>query len=550
LITQLTIKNYALIEDIKVDFKEGLTIITGETGAGKSILLGALSMLLGKRADLSSVKNSAKKCVIEAEFHIDGYQLNDFFVSQELDYEPQTIIRREILTSGKSRAFINDSPVNLNVLSLLGERLIDIHNQNQTLEVSSKDFQFQLIDALAGTKNLLESYKTTLKEYKSKQTHLKRLNQKKADAQKEQDYSQFLFDELDQANLKEGELEILEEELEKLNNVETIQEHLAQMIQILNDEQIGVLFSLNEIKLRANKLKGLAASFETLWERIQSVHIELDDIYTDITSKIEDAEANPERLTEVNDRLQLLYKLLTKHQAQNIEELIALKNKLSENLLETENLDIQITEIELLIKQSKEKLTDLALQIHDKRAAILKTLVKSLEEILAQLGLPNARFKIELHQVDAFLENGSDDLSFLFTANKGTEFGELKKVASGGEMSRIMLAIKSILANYSQLPTIIFDEIDTGVSGEIANKIAEIMKQMSLKMQVISITHLPQIAAKGNHHFKVFKEDIHNETQTKLKLLNQENRVLELAEMLGGEKKSQSALAHARELLN
>lgn len=550
MITQLTIKNYALIEDIKVDFKEGLTIITGETGAGKSILLGALSMLLGKRADLSSVKNSAKKCVIEAEFHIDGYQLNDFFVSQELDYEPQTIIRREILTSGKSRAFINDSPVNLNVLSLLGERLIDIHNQNQTLEVSSKDFQFQLIDALAGTKNLLESYKTTLKEYKSKQTHLKRLNQKKADAQKEQDYSQFLFDELDQANLKEGELEILEEELEKLNNVETIQEHLAQMIQILNDEQIGVLFSLNEIKLRANKLKGLAASFETLWERIQSVHIELDDIYTDITSKIEDAEANPERLTEVNDRLQLLYKLLTKHQAQNIEELIALKNKLSENLLETENLDIQITEIELLIKQSKEKLTDLALQIHDKRAAILKTLVKSLEEILAQLGLPNARFKIELHQVDAFLENGSDDLSFLFTANKGTEFGELKKVASGGEMSRIMLAIKSILANYSQLPTIIFDEIDTGVSGEIANKIAEIMKQMSLKMQVISITHLPQIAAKGNHHFKVFKEDIHNETQTKLKLLNQENRVLELAEMLGGEKKSQSALAHARELLN
>ncbi|MEX0997691.1 MAG: DNA repair protein RecN [Flavobacteriaceae bacterium] len=550
MITQLTIKNYALIEDIKVDFKEGLTIITGETGAGKSILLGALSLLLGKRADLSSVKNSSKKCVIEAEFQINGYHLNDFFSSQALDYESQTIIRREILPSGKSRAFINDSPVNLTILSILGERLIDIHNQHQTLEVSSKDFQFELIDSLAHTKNRLESYKGTLKEYKSNQSLLNQLNQKKADAQKEQDYNQFLFDELEQANLKAGELEVLEEELEKLNNVETIQEHLSQMVQHLSDEQVGALVLLNEIKLRANKLKGLSASFEALWERVQSVHIELDDIYSDITSEIEAAEANPERLTEVNDRLQLLYKLQTKHQAQNPEELIAIKNKLSENLLETENLDSRIKEIKLHIKQSSESLIALASELHDKRAAILKTLIESLEEILAQLGLPNARFKIEVQQVDTFLENGTDALSFLFTANKGAEFGELKKVASGGEMSRIMLAIKSILANYSQLPTIVFDEIDTGVSGEVANKIAEIMKLMSSKMQVISITHLPQIAAKGNHHFKVFKEDVHNETQTKLKLLSQENRVLELAEMLGGEKKSESAMAHARELLN
>lgn len=550
MITQLTIKNYALIEDIKVDFREGLTIITGETGAGKSILLGALSLLLGKRADLSSIKNNTKKCVIEAEFQINLYQLNAFFKSHDLDYEPQTIIRREILPSGKSRAFINDSPVNLNILSLLGAHLIDIHNQHQTLEVSSKDFQFELIDALANTKNTLDTYKYALKEFKTNQALLNQLNQNKADAQKEQDYNQFLFDELEQANLKTGELESLEEELEKLNNVETIQEQLSQMQQLLNDENIGVLNALNEIKLKANKLKGISSNFEKLWERIQSAQIELDDIFSEINSEIESAEANPERLSEVNDRLQTLYKLQTKHQAQNPEELIAIKNNLEQNLQETENLDTKIKQLELQILKSTETLTALATEIHNKRVAVLETLVKSLEEILVLLGLPNARFKINLEQTNQFLENGSDTLSFLFTANKGTNFGELKKVASGGEMSRIMLAIKSILANYSQLPTLVFDEIDTGVSGEVANKIAEIMKQMSKKMQLISITHLPQIAAKGNHHYKVYKEDVNNETQTKLKLLNPESRITELAEMLGGEKKSQSALAHARELLN
>lgn len=550
MITQLTIKNYALIEDIKVNFKEGLTIITGETGAGKSILLGALSLLLGKRADLNSVKNNTKKCVIEAEFQINLYQLNTFFKSHDLDYEPQTIIRREILPSGKSRAFINDSPVNLNILSLLGAYLIDIHNQHQTLEVSSKDFQFELIDALANTKNTLDTYKYALKEFKTNQALLNQLNQKKAEAQKEQDYNQFLFDELEQANLKTGELESLEEELENLNNVETIQEQLSQMLQLLNDENIGVLIALNEIKLKANKLKGISSNFEKLWERIQSVQIELDDIFSEINSEIESAEANPERLSEVNDRLQTLYKLQTKHQAQNLEELITIKNNLAENLQETENLDTKIQELELQIQKASETLVTLATEIHNKRVAVIETLVKSLEEILAQLGLPNARFKINLEQTNQFLENGSDTLSFLFTANKGTNFGELKKVASGGEMSRIMLAIKSILANYSQLPTLVFDEIDTGVSGEVANKIAEIMKQMSKKMQLISITHLPQIAAKGNHHYKVYKEDVNNETQTKLKLLNPESRITELAEMLGGEKKSESALAHARELLN
>ncbi len=550
MITQLSIKNYALIEDIKVEFKEGLTIITGETGAGKSILLGALSLLLGKRADLSSVKNSEKKCVIEAQFQIKAYNLKDFFSSQDLDYENQTIIRREILPSGKSRAFINDSPVNLNTLNALGERLIDIHNQHQTLEVTSQDFQFEIIDALANTKELLVDYQIALRELKKNESLLKQLIHRKTESQKELDYNQFLLEELEQAHLKPGELESLEEELEKLDNVETIQENLSELIQLLNDEQVGVLFSLNEIKLRANKLKALSGTFETLWERIQSVHIELDDISQDINTELEITEANPERLSEVNDRLQMLYKLQQKHQVITIDGLIEIKNKLTESVEETEGLDVKIIGLEKEIDSAKQKLRELATEIHNKRVSILEVLTKSLEDILAQLGLPNARFKIVLTEGNQFLENGRDELSFLFTANKGTAFGELKKVASGGEMSRIMLAVKSILANYSQLPTIVFDEIDTGVSGEVANKIAEIMKSMSKNMQVVSITHLPQIAAKGNHHFKVYKEDIDNITHTKLKLLTSENRITELAEMLGGEKKSESAMAHARELLN
>jgi DNA repair protein RecN (Recombination protein N) len=550
LITQLTIKNYALIEDIKVEFKQGLTIITGETGAGKSILLGALSLLLGKRADLSSVKNNEKKCVIEAQFQINAYNLKDFFSSQDLDYENQTIVRREILPSGKSRAFINDSPVNLNTLNALGERLIDIHNQHQTLEVTSQDFQFEIIDALANTKELLVGYQRALRELKKNETLLQQLNNRKTESQKEQDYNLFLLEELEQAHLKLGELESLEEELEKLDNVETIKENLSEIIQLLSDEQVGVLFSLNEIKLRANKLKALSATFETLWERIQSVHIELDDISKDINTELEVTEANPERLREVNDRLQLLYKLQKKHQVITIEELIEIKNKLAESVEETEGLDVKIISLEKEIERARQHLSKLATEIHLKRVSILEVLTKSLEDILAQLGLPKARFKIVLTPGEQFFENGRDELSFLFTANKGTAFGELKKVASGGEMSRIMLAVKSILANYSQLPTIVFDEIDTGVSGEVANKIANIMKSMSINMQVVSITHLPQIAAKGNHHFKVYKEDIENITHTKLKLLTSENRITELAEMLGGEKKSESALAHARELLN
>lgn len=550
MITQLSIKNYALIEDIKVNFKQGFTIITGETGAGKSILLGALSLLLGKRADLSSVKNSEKKCVIEGEFKIAPYQLNALFESENLDYEDITIIRREILPNGKSRAFVNDTPVNLSALAILAEKLIDIHNQHQTLEISSQEFQFNVIDALADNNYLLENYVNNLKVYKEKNNRIQKLTDSKNQAQKELDYHTFLLDELENVKLKPGEIQELEDELDKLNNVESIQENLNEIAQLMNNEEIGLFQILNEIKSRTNKLKNLSSSFDSLISRLENIQIELRDIHLDIHSELNAAEANPERLQEINDRLQILHRLMTKHQTTRVEDLIEIRNKLSQKVEETTGIDLQIIKLQQEISTLENDLNETALKIYKARMSVKKGLIENLEKTLIGLGMPNARFKIELTHTENFTETGKDELTFLFTANKGESFGEIKKIASGGELSRIMLAIKSILAKYSQLPTIIFDEIDTGVSGEVANKIAEILQSMSQKMQVISITHLPQIAAKGNHHFKVFKEDLKNQTVTKLKELSYENRITELAEMLSGEKKSDSAMAHARELLN
>lgn len=550
MITQLSIKNYALIEDIKVDFNKGFTIITGETGAGKSILLGALSLLLGKRADLTNIKNTEKKCIVEGEFNIQMYHLKDFFDTEDIDYDDVTIIRREILPNGKSRAFINDTPVNLSTLNILSEKLIDIHNQHQTLEISSQDFQFQIIDALADTKSILESYKLDLDNFKTISKQLQQLVETKNNAQKELDYNLFLLEELEQSNLFPNELIQLEEEFEKLNNVESIQENLAEIIQFLSNEELGSIQILNEIKLRINKLRNLSVTFESLSSRIESVQIELQDIQLDLSSELETAEANPQRLQEINDRLQLLHKLMKKHQVLTVEELIEIQTNLSEKVEETTGLDFKIQAMEQDLIIIEKSLNENAAKIHQARKAVLNDLINELEQTLSGLGMPNAKFKIELIPTDTFFENGKDELSFLFTGNKGTAFGELKKVASGGELSRIMLAIKSILANYKQLPTIIFDEIDTGVSGEVANKIAEILKSMSQKMQVISITHLPQIAAKGDNHFKVYKEDVNNLTFTRLVELTHQSRIVELAEMLAGEKKSEAALAHARELLN
>nr|WP_321245071.1 DNA repair protein RecN [uncultured Psychroserpens sp.] len=550
MLTQLTIKNYALIDELQVGFNNGLTIITGETGAGKSILLGGLSLILGKRADLTSVKDSSKKCIIEGVFDIAKYNLKSLFKTRDLDYESLTIIRREILPSGKSRAFINDTPVRLDDLQVLGEHLLDIHSQHQTLQLTNDDFQFQIIDALADNEKDLSRYISELKNFKMLSSEIEKLQNQKAESLKELDYNLFLLNELEDAKLIVGELETLEAEYETLNNVEEIKNQLGQSNQLLSNEDAGITSNIREVKQHLSKLVNYGAPYQSIYERIDSSLIELEDIFSEIENLEEQLEADPNRLEVVNTKLQTLHNLMQKHIVSSEIELISIQDELSSKVTITENLDAHILEKEKEKELLKSQLLKVSKTIHNNRSKIIPKLIQQLESILATLGMPNAKFNIELNASDLFLSNGSDELQFLFSANKGGQFNDLKKSASGGELSRIMLAIKHILSNYTQLPTIMFDEIDTGVSGEISNKMANIMQDMSKAMQVFTITHLPQIAAKGDHHFKVFKEDVNDVTQTQLKKLTPEERIVEIAQMLGGANVSNSALEHAKQLLN
>ena len=550
MLTQLSIKNYALIDELQVGFNNGLSIITGETGAGKSILLGGLSLVLGKRADLSSVKDASKKCIIEATFDIAKYNLKPLFTNEDLDYESLTIIRREILPSGKSRAFINDTPVNLDSLQLLGNRLLDIHSQYQTLQLTNDDFQFQIIDALAENSKHLNVYAAKLKTYKDLHSEIQELQNQKVESLKELDYNLFLLKELEDANLVKGELEHLESEYETLNNVEEIQEKLSQSHQLLSNEDIGITHNLTEVKHQLAKLVSYGKSYQDIYERVNSSLIELDDVVSEIEGLVEQLEANPDRLVTVNAKLQVIHNLLQKHAVATIDDLLEINEALADKVILTENLDTTISDKQMQLEAIEKQLHSFAQTIHANRTQSIPKLVKQLETILATLGMPNAKFNIDLKTADTFLSNGTDSLQFLFSANKGGQFNDLKKAASGGELSRIMLAIKSILSKYTQLPTIMFDEIDTGVSGEISNKMGSIMQQMSKTMQVFTITHLPQIAAKGDSHFKVFKRDVNEVTETQLKKLTPDERIVEIAQMLGGTNVSNSALEHAKQLLN
>ncbi|AXT20552.1 DNA repair protein RecN [Flavobacteriaceae bacterium AU392] len=550
MLTSLSIKNYALIDDLQVSFKNGLTIITGETGAGKSILLGGLSLILGKRADLSNAKNVSKKCIVEAVFDIANYDLKPIFKAADLDYEPETIIRREILPSGKSRAFINDTPVNLNKLAVLGEHLIDIHSQHQTLELINDEFQFQIIDALANNSSNLSNYKNTFKKYKNCKAELEQLQVLKSEAIKEHDYNSFLLNELEEAKLVPDDLERLETEYEMLNNIEDIKEEFQLSRQLLSEDQIGILNTLITLKNSFQKLSNISGNYTELFNRINSVLIELDDVASEINNAEESLETNPNRLEEVNNKLQVIQNLLMKHSALTIEELLEIQVNLSEKVAVTENVDADIEKKKKELYIIENDLNSIATIIHQQREKVIPELTKQLQNILSDLGMLNARFNISVQLETEFLPEGKDNISFLFSANKGTEFKPLKKAVSGGELSRIMLAIKYILSKYIQLPTIMFDEIDTGVSGEISNKMAVIMKQMSKSMQVFTITHLPQIAAKGDTHFKVYKTDIEDKTNTDLVKLSSEERIVEIAQMLGGKEISTSAMAHAKQLLN
>lgn len=549
MITRLTIKNYALIQDITANFESGFTVITGETGSGKSILLDALSLALGKRADLNSVKNKGLKCVVEAEFSIEGHGLQPVFESLDIDYEEPTILRREILPSGKSRAFINDSPTTLQTLEELSYHLLDIHTQHQSIQWE-EGFMFSLVDVPAALDKVITDYQKKFSAYSDLQRKWEALAIAKKEIAKQSDYHRFLLDELQDAQLVPGELEQLETELETLQNVESIQEKLSEIIQLSDAESIGITTTLREVQQRLNRLKDQSSLFNSLFERMQSVVIEYEDIYHEIENFSQQIEAQPDCLEAVNQRLQLIHHLLTKHSVAMVEDLLTLQKSLEQQVYDADEIDQKMEQMQSDLQNLEGDLQQMAQALHNQRMKIAPQVAQQAEDLLASLGLPNARIQILVQPGTDYTPYGTDKLQILFSANKGSEPGELKNIASGGELSRVVLVFKYILAQYTRLPSIIFDEIDTGVSGETAQKMAEMFLQMSQKMQVFCITHLPQVAAKGHHHIKVYKLDVEEVTQTQITFLNHEQRLEELASMLGGEKKSASAWAHARELLN
>lgn len=546
----LSIKNYALIDDLSVSFNNGLSIITGETGAGKSILVGGLSLILGKRADISVVKDVSKKCIIEGVFDVGNYNLKSIFSENEIDYETETIIRREILTSGKSRAFINDSPVNLNQLSVISDHIIDIHSQHQTLELTQNNFQFEVIDSISNNLSIIEEYKSTLDLYNTKLKELEELTQNKDKLIKALDYNLFLANEIESSSILNENLDTLEEEQKNLANFNFIKEELVQSNQLLLDEKYGLIATMNNLKNSLKRLSENSDSYELVFNRFSSVLIEVNDIANEIENSSDSLEENPVKLEEINGKLSSIHNLFRKHSVSTIAELEELYKRLSDSISISENIDQKIEQTSSECEHLRSQLDGKANLIHNNRKDSIPNFISKIEEIIHDLGMKNAKFKIDISKQDTFYLNGKDDIAFLFTANKGSDYKLLKKSASGGELSRIMLAIKSILANYRQLPTLMFDEIDTGVSGEISQKIGNIMKQMSRKMQIFTITHLPQIAAKGESHYKVLKTQENQKTITNMVKLTSEERIVEIATMLEGDKISASAVAHAKQLLN
>lgn len=550
MLTSLSIKNYALIQAVQLRFENGFTVITGETGAGKSILLGALGLITGKRADSASAGDPSQKCVVEGIFNIDDYHLKTFFKENDLDYESHTIIRRELLPSGKSRAFINDTPVTLAQLGALGERLVDIHSQNKTLQVVENDFQFEMLDTFSNSSIVLSSYKDTFSAWKKGKTRLTALLERKKQAQLEFDYQSFLFNELDEANLLKEEYEQLNEELHTLSNADEIMQELSIAVQKITLEDTGGLALLGEARTALSQLSKYGVQYADLYERLKSTLIELEDIGDVLNDISEGVDADPLKLERLNTRMQLLQSLIKKHQVSSVNELIEIRNTLDNELQEIQGVDDQITALEKEIDGLEKDARTQAEQLHLARAKVIPELQSLVEKILIELGMPNAQFSVALVTQDTLDAQGCSGLEFLFSANKGSELKPLGKGASGGELSRVMLALKSVLSQHKQLPTLIFDEIDTGVSGDIAVKMGAILKKMGRTMQLVSITHLPQIAGQGAAHLKVYKKDTDERTQTYIKILDTDERITEIAGMLGGNQQSSAAIEHAKNLLN
>lgn len=550
MLSALQIKNYALIEELNINFDEGFSIITGETGAGKSILLGALSLILGQRADTGVLRNSDKKAVVEGTFNISNYNLKSFFESHELDYEPTTIIRREISAAGKSRAFINDTPVNLQQLKEIGTSLVDVHSQHQTLKLNESNFQLDLIDAYAGQLEPRASYRKLFQNWKSLKLDLAELEEQEQKARLDHDYYMFQLNELVEADLKEDEQNEIEEELKTLQHSEEIKSGLYEVSHGLCDGEQNVLSDLNSIQGRLSTIASYHSGINDLNERLASCKIELEDLAGELESLQNHIGFEPERLTTLNERIDLIYQLQRKHGVQSNAELIDIQFELEKKVSGTDELSGRIEELKKSIEKKEKELLKNGEKLSKARKTSFSKLEKQVKSILSQIGMPNAVLKIEHQLLKVPDVNGIDRIQFLFSANKGLELREVGKVASGGELSRLMLALKAIMAELTALPTIIFDEIDTGVSGDIASKMAQILKKMSSSMQVLSITHLPQVAAKGDAHYKVFKEDLNGKTYSQLVRLDEENRLEEVAKMLSGEEISNAALENAKELLS
>ncbi|MBJ25354.1 MAG: DNA repair protein RecN [Flavobacteriaceae bacterium] len=550
MITSLSVKNYALIENLQVKFSNGMTCITGETGAGKSILLGAMNLILGKRADLKLLKDSKKKCIVEAIFNIKSYDLQNFFLKNSLDYENDTIVRREISSIGKTRAFINDTPVNLDTLNLFTQHLIDIHSQNENEIMLSSEYQLLVLDFFAKNEELLRDYTIKFLEHKTLISKLEEIERSKEKISENIDYKSFLYNELEKTDLASDIQEKIEERVNVLSNTEDFRLFILEGIQIIEDEKIGLLSQIGSLNSLFKKFSNKTSKLNNLSSRILSVSYDLMDILTELKSSFDDLESNPEELKDLETKLDLIYSLYKKHKVESVKDLILIKENLYKEINNFENFEDNINELRSLIEINETELKRLSTRIHENRMNAMPGMLKELQVLVAKMGMKNSRFKINLIKKDNFLKNGTDTIEFMFSANRGSDFKLLKKVVSGGELSRIILSMKSILARYKKLPTIIFDEIDSGVSGIISNGLADVMYEMSKKMQVFTITHSPQIASKGNIHIGIYKQDEDNSTVTKLRILNNSERIKEIAFMLSGKKITKSALEHAKQLLN
>ncbi len=549
MLKSLSIKNYALIDSLNIDFSADLNILTGETGAGKSILLGAIGLIIGQRADLSVLRDKSEKCMAEGVFEILNYGLKNFFDENELDYEDITILRREITPQGKSRAFINDTPVNVKVLHDLGMKLIDIHSQHQNLELNEKHYQLQMVDLVAGNAEILKSYTSAFKKYVSLQEHLNKTLDLAEQAKKDLDYFEFQFKQLSEARLNSNEQLELELLLEKLTHAGEIKSAFGQVYLSLSEDDRSVLAVLKENLNSIGKLRSVLPEAEQLYSRLESVYIELKDI-SDESSVIEDrTENDPERIELVNQRLDLIYSLQQKHRVSTVAELLQIQNEFESKIQLVSSFEQEIEQLRQQIQVQKEILKELAVQISLRRNEVAPAIETRVIDVLRNVGIPNAAFQVRFARLADFSGSGLDEVSFMFSANKNQELQEIGKIASGGEMSRLMLAIKTLISDARSLPTIIFDEIDTGVSGEVAVKMGQIFEQMAQTVQVLNITHLPQIAAKGKHHYKVYKFDENEQTYTSIRKLSEPERIEEIAQMLSGENFSATSLETAKELL-